>query len=148
MKLLDQRTLDEIHSRPTRELARVREQQAEPVLRRARYLLPEDRLLITAAVEFQWPVRRLAELVHKPLGTVGRRLRRLSELLTDPFLAPILDGQVPLEPENRAIVLGYFLHGRTLKQLAKDHDLSVLQVSRRVEYFKGWIKGAQAKARP
>jgi DNA-directed RNA polymerase specialized sigma24 family protein len=147
MKLLDQVTLDQIPSRPTKELALVREEQAEPLLRRARHLLPEDHLLVVAAMELRLPVRRIAGLLNKPAATVCRRLRRLGQLLTDPFLVPILDGAVALEPENRAILIGYFLHGRTLKQLAAAHDLSVTQIARRVEYFKGWIRGAQEKGR-
>jgi hypothetical protein len=137
--------LDQTDGVPTRQVVACRDHAADVLIRRAAYLDPADRLLITTAVATRLSQRRLAELFGQPLGRVARRLKRLGKLLIDPHIAQLLDGPCHLDPADRQIAIGYFLRRQSLKHLAATHQMTPRQVSQRIEFFKGWMKGANGK---
>ena len=137
--------LDQTDGVPTRQVVAVRDHAADVLIRRAAHLDEADRLLITTAVATRLSQRRLAELFHQPLGTISRRIKRIGKLLTEPHIAQLLDGPCHLEPTDRQIAIGYFLRRQSLKQLARKHQMTPRQVSQRIEFFKGWMKGANGR---
>lgn len=126
---------------PIRERAAAEDHAADVLVRRAEFLTPDDRQLFTFALTTRLSKRRIAELFGLPLATVSRRLKKLHQLLTDPHIAQLLDGPCPLEPTDRQIAIGFFLRHQSQKRLAEQFDMPAHQVARRIEYFRGWIKG-------
>jgi hypothetical protein len=141
--------LDQTDATPTRQVVAVRDHAAEVLIRRAAHLDPADRLLITTAVATRLSYRRLAELFRQPLGTLSRRLKRIGKLLIEPHIAQLLDGPCHhLDATDRQIAIGYFLKRQSHKQLARQHHMTPRQVSQRIEYFRGWMRGANARGKP
>jgi DNA-directed RNA polymerase specialized sigma24 family protein len=145
MEQLDGVRLDRATASPIRTVAAATDHTEEVLVRRAQFLADDDRKLFIYAVTARLSNRRMAELFGLPVSTVSRRLKKLHRLLTEPHIVHLLEGPCHLEPADRQIAVAYFLHGRTLKELAALHDMRVGQVARRVEYFKGWINGARGK---
>lgn len=137
--------LDQAAGTPVRETAAAIDHTAEVLLRRARFLNADDRQLFTFALTTRLSRRRIAELFGQPLATVSRRLKKLNALLTEPHIVQLIDGPCHLEPADRHIAIGFFLQRQTHKQLSEQHDLPAHQVARRIEYFKGWLKGVNGK---
>lgn len=144
-KLLDGQKLDReatAHSRATAGAIKV---DSETVLRRASHLVNPDRMIVELFIRGQCSHRRIGTLLEMPHGTVTRRLRRIGQLLHDPMIVRLLDGPCPLERTDRQIAVGYFLHRRSLRDLAMMHQLSPTHVSQRVQFVRGWFRGASTK---
>ena len=117
------------------------ENATDIVLRRLQYLNPDDRMMMTCVLKTGCSYRHVGRLMGKPAATVNRRIKRLQKVLTEPHIAQLLDSPGGLEPADREIAIGYFVRGQTLRHLAKTHGVTEHQVGRRVEYFKGWMRG-------
>jgi len=141
IKLLDGQTLEQLAVSDLRTEARTVSGQAEVLLRRAAHLQREDRLLVEVTLRCHLSQRQLAVLVGKSHGTIARRLKRLTTLLKDPLVVRLLEGPCPLDRADREIAIGYFLHRRSLRDLAQSHQLSVPQISRKLHFVRGWFRG-------
>ncbi len=142
IRLLDGRTLEQQAVSNLRARSQVLAGQGDVLLLRAAHLQREDRLIVELSLRGQLSQRRLAELVGKPHGTIARRLKRLTTLLRDPLIVGLLEGPCPLERADREIAIGYFLHRRSLRDLACAYGVSAPQVSRTLHFVRGWFRGA------
>jgi len=142
MKLLDNQRLDQQAVSDLRERAGTIAAQGDALLRRADHLPREDRLLIELSLRSQLSQRKLAALVGVPHGTVARRLKKLATRLRDPLVVRLLDGPCPLERTDRELAIGYFVQRRPLRELSQQHHLTTTQVSRRLQFVRGWFRGA------
>jgi len=144
-KLLDGQCLDQTAVKDARSTAGAISATNQILLRRADQLSQSDRLLVELYVGCQWTHRRIGERLDIPYSTVARRLRRIGKLLHDPLIIRLIDGPCPLDRADRQIAVGYFLHRRSLRDLAMMHDLSVPAVSRRLQFVRGWFRGATVR---
>ncbi len=114
----------------------------DTLLRRAVYLLPDDEALIRTIA--QGASRRdAAQLMGLAPGTVSRRLHRLITRLRDPLVATLIDNPGDLPPENQQLGIDHYLLKRPLKELAKLHHRSRLEIRETLFELKGWHKGRQ-----
>src|SRR5206468_7824559 len=84
-----------------------RSEDAGELFRRARFLMPDDRLLIELAFKNQMSLRQIARATGRPAGSISRRLVRLCARLRDPSVLVIIDPAfpVPLSPEHRQLAV-------------------------------------------
>jgi hypothetical protein len=113
----------------------------QPLLTRARWLDPDDRLLVELAVKNRLSRRKLGQLFHVPAGTISRRLQRLAARLYDPLVADLVDPSCPLAPEYRQIGIEHFLRGQTIPTIADKHQMRHADVRSILQYTKGWHNG-------
>ncbi len=146
IKLLDGQTLEKQAVSTLRPRSVEIAGQGDVLLQRAVHLQREDRLIVELSLRGQLSQRRLAELVGKPHGTIARRLKRLTTLLRDPLIVGLLEGPCPLERADREIAIGYFLHRRSLRDLATTHGVSAPRISRTLHFVRGWFRGATLRA--
>jgi DNA-directed RNA polymerase specialized sigma24 family protein len=111
------------------------------VLKRAELLDPDDRLLVRLAVHNGVSRRQLAQMFHQQPGSVTRRLQRLGARLNDPLVVALLDARCPLPPEYRQLGVEHFLQGRTMRELADAHQMTLSEVRRVIAYLRGWHRG-------
>ena len=118
-----------------------------PALRRRAGALPQaDRALL----ELSWSgchLRHIAQLLGRAPGTVSRRIASLRRRLAEPIVRALLEHGAGLSDEQRDVGLGYFLHRRSIRKLAEEHELPASEVTRILAYVRGWAKGVQS-ARP
>ena len=144
MPLLDPTILErQLHVRAPRSLS----DGQRAVLKRADLLDPDDRLLVRLALHNGVSRRQLAQMFKQQPGSVTRRLQRLGARLNDPLVVTLLDGQCPLAPEYRQLGIEHFLQGRSMRQLADAHRMTLSEVRRVVAYLRGWHRGISAVAR-
>ena len=138
MPLLDPATLErQASARAPRGLS----DGQRAVLKRAELLDPDDRLLVRLAVHNGVSRRQLAQIVNQQPGSVTRRLQRLGARLNDPLVVALIDGRCPLPPEYRQLGVEHFLQGRTMRQLADAHRMTLSEVRRVIAYLRGWHRG-------
>src|ERR1700761_8713901 len=141
-KLLDGNRLTEVDAKNARSQGQIVSHVSEVMLRRASHLAKDDRMMVELRLRGQLSHRRIAKLMELPAGTVARRLKRLGSLLHDPLIVRLLDGPCPLERTDRQIAIGYFLHRRPLRELAVIHRQPLPQISKRLQFVRGWFRGA------
>ncbi len=144
-KLLDARVLGQLNTTDVRSVSIAVSHRSEAVLRRAENLAKEDQQLVELSLRAQLSHRRIGALMELPPGTVARRLRRIGMLLHDPLIVRLLDGPCPLERTDRQIALGHFLRRQPLRELAMIHRQSVSQISKRLQFVRGWFRGASVR---
>jgi len=111
------------------------------VLKRAELLDPDDRLLVRLAVHNGVSRRQLGQMFNQQPGSVTRRLQRLGARLNDPLVVALLEPRCPLPPEYRQLGVEHFLQGRTMRQLADAHQMTLSEVRRVIAYLRGWHRG-------
>jgi hypothetical protein len=139
IKLLDNQTLDR-HASPAVQSPRT--STSDALLRRAAHLTRDDQMLIELSVRSGLTYRRIGQLLEIPSGTISRRLHRLGSLLHDPLIVRLLDGPCPLDRDDRQIAIGYFLRRESLRDLSLVHRLPPAQIARKIQFVKGWFRGA------
>ena len=138
MPLVDHRRIDQdFTTQPPRSSAPHR----DGLLRRARHLQPQEKLLVELAFKNQLSHRQIAQILHVPAGTISRRLGRVCRLLRDPMILALLENECELPAETRALAIAHFLHRRSAAQLAGQHARSEGEVLRLLEYVRGWYRG-------
>jgi len=113
--------------------------QNHSLLDRARHLLPKEKLLIELAFKNQLSHRQIAQILQAPAGTISRRLQRICRKLRDPMILSLMDDACALSEEHRTLALEHFLHRRPVAELAKIHQLSDREISRMLDYVRGWF---------
>jgi len=142
IKLLDNHYHDEHTARSAWAQGRLDADRAELLLRRSEHLAADDRLLIELAIGRQYSHRRIASIVNAPYGTVGRRIKKLITLLADPLVGHLLEGPCPLDRTDRQVAIDYFVHRKPLRELSARYGLSILYISQRLQFVRGWFRGA------
>jgi hypothetical protein len=141
MPILEGRVMERVKGR-TPALA-----DGEPtaLLKRARLLDREDRLLVELAVQGRLSRRKLGEIFHVPAGTVTRRLQRLAARLYDPIVIDLLDDTCPLGPEHRQIGIEHFLLRQSVRAIAAKHRMREPLVRASLDFVRGWHGGLRAQ---
>jgi DNA-directed RNA polymerase specialized sigma24 family protein len=154
MPLVDHRVIERIRSAgaaPAQTPAPTRTRAEDPdaeLFRRARFLLPDDRLLLELAFKNHLSIRQIARLHNKPAGTISRKIMRLCKRLRDPAVVVLIDPAfvIPLRDEYRTLGVEHLLKGLSARQLADRHQMPVAEVRRIVSYIDGWCKGVISSA--
>jgi DNA-directed RNA polymerase specialized sigma24 family protein len=146
MPLRDNQRLDSYLVKETGYLPHLKDAGNE-VLKRSALLLPDDRLLVELVMRNHISYRQLAKIVRQSPGTVWRRMRRLSNRLFSPLVIALTEPTTPLGDEYRQLAIEHFLQGRTLEELAAQHQMTRTQVRRAVAYVRGWHQGLVSRWR-
>ena len=157
MPLIDHRVIDRLSSvRPetapehrSLQPRAVRGDDGSELFRRAKFLLPQDRLLIELAFKNEMSIRQIARATGKPPGSVSRKVMRLCKRLREPTVIVLIDPTLalPLAPEHRQLAIEHLVQGQSARQLAELHEMPVPEVQRMLEYVKGWCKGVMSTSR-
>jgi hypothetical protein len=140
MITLDHGILDQV--RNPRRAADLQDMPSVRQLLRHAKLLPEnERMLVDLAVGQRIGLRALARIVRLPPGTVTRRLRRILARLRDPLVIAMLDPHCPLQPEMRQLGVEHWLLNRSQRALAETHRITVHEVRRMLDYIRAWHRG-------
>jgi hypothetical protein len=117
------------------------------LLTRARALSNQDRLMIELAFAKNLSVRQIARLLHRPPGSVSRRLHRLCKRLRDPIVAALLQHDCPLSPTFKQIAMEYFAQGVPTRHIALNRDMTRLQIRSILTFIRGWYRGVHIRDR-
>jgi DNA-directed RNA polymerase specialized sigma24 family protein len=150
MPLVDHRVIERISSAdrtPDRSTRAVDQSHDAELFRRARFLLPDDRLLLELAFKNHLSIRQIARLRNKPAGTISRKIMRLCKRLRDPAVVVLIDPlfAIPLRDEYRTLGIEHLLQGLPARQLADRHQMPIAEVQRILSYIHGWCKGVLAR---
>lgn len=115
------------------------------LLKRARLLEREERLLVELALQGRLSRRKLGEVFHVPAGTVTRRLQRIAARLYDPLVIDLLDDTCPIAPEYRQIGVEHFLQRLSVATIAAKHCMRAADVRASIHFIRGWHRGLRAQ---
>ena len=125
----------------TAQLAGRRATFRETLLRRARYLDPDDRQLLSLVYELNLPIRHIARMRRVSHGVLCRRITSLRKRLTMPLVVALMDETGFLDDFDRDLALAHWVRRQTLQQLADEHRLPRTDVRRRLQFVRGWFDG-------
>ena len=111
------------------------------LLRRGRFLLPHDRLLLDLVMKNRLSRRQVAMILGLEPGTVTRRLQRLGQRLHDPLVLALTDSSCRLAPDYRQLGIEHFLQGLSSTELADRHQIPRAHVRQMLAYIRGWHRG-------
>ena len=111
------------------------------LLRRAKLLPDDEKLLLELSVQRRLSSRQIGQILGVDNGTVSRRVRRIKRKLTDPVAVALCDPTCGLDPALRDLAVAHFLRGASARQLAADAGTTPEAVRRRIEYVRGWVRG-------
>ena len=114
-------------------------EMSERILGRAEYLEPADRALLEQVLERGVPPRQIAVLSGVSTRTVQRRVRNLMRRLTDPRVVCVLGEHRKWDRPTRAVALGVWVRGWTLRQTAARLGLTLHNVRQHVLTVRGRI---------
>ena len=112
---------------------------------RVSLLQKDDRILLELFLRAGASHRQIGRILHRPPGSVTRAIRRLGKRLHDPLVLTLLHPDCPLDPEVRQIGVEHFLTGRTVPQLARQHEMPAARVRRIVQSVRSWHRGVEAR---
>ena len=105
-------------------------------------LLPEkDQALLELSLRVGASYRVIARLLKRSPGSISRSIRRLGRRLHDPLVVALTDRDCPLDPTYRQIAVEYFLAGRSVAQLAREHERTDGEVRQIVKFVSSWHRG-------
>lgn len=108
---------------------RVREKK-ETLLHRATFLQDSDRALIFAYLDLGMSPDDLAHLHRVSAKVIRRRIERLTRMLADPCFVLAMQYSEKLPTPLAALARGYWMHGRTLRELAALHSQTLHAIRR------------------
>src|SRR6476661_3706850 len=121
-------------------------EQRKAYLARAQHLAPGDRMVMELFFGRGLTRQVIARLLKVPVGTVSRRLTRLTARLQDPLVCALLDApEGELSALHRSIGVGHFLCRTPVTHLARTHGMSARRVKQVVEYLRGWHSGTNGR---
>jgi DNA-directed RNA polymerase specialized sigma24 family protein len=109
--------------------------------KRISFLPDPDRKLVELSLNGRLKRREAALLLGLSAGTVTRRLKRLMTRLNDPLVVAAIDHGDLLPEGYKAVAIGYFLRGMTVRQISRALGMNVHEIERAVSYVRGWFKG-------
>lgn len=128
-------------------ISRVDDETPAKLRQRIELLLPDDRLLVELIMGGTISRRQAAQLMKLGTGTVTRRMQRIGARLHDPIVRHLMEPKCPLPPDYRQIGVEHFLAGLSSKKLAAKHGITSGEVSRMIEYVRGWHRGLSQRRR-
>lgn len=125
---------DRLSRRPGVDLRRrsVRD-EAETLVARAAWALPEDRRLIEAVYREGMPARAVAELRGEKAEQVRRRLRRVVRRLLSEAFVFVLRERDGWPAERRRVATASVLQGRSMRDAAKHLKVSFHEVRKQMQ---------------
>jgi|SRR5688572_8411708 len=106
--------------------------------RRMQFLDERDKKLLEMTFVGRISRREGATLMGMSRGGVTRRIRRIMNLLHDPFIVRLID-QGQLLPEGyQEIGLAFFLRRWPVERIAREVGMTPYQVRRALTYVRGW----------
>ncbi len=138
--VLSNQSLDQMEERSGRARA-----ESDQALRRAAHLLPDDRVLVEMVLQHRMSLRQVATVLRQTPGTISRRLRRITNRMTDPIVEALLDPEHRLAPDYRRLGLAYFLQGQSIPTIARTHELPVDEVKQIITFLRVWHRGMSAR---
>lgn len=125
----------------------LRSLQGDAVRQRVALLLPSHRAVAELVLCEGASHRQIASLLKCTPGQVSRLIRRISNRLHDPRVTALLHPECPLDPEYRQVGVERLLQGKTMKQLAHEHQVSPAEIRRRIDAIDFWYRGLVAARR-
>ena len=106
--------------------------------RRMQFLDERDRKLLEMTLVGRISRREGATLMGMSRGGVTRRIRRIMNLLHDPFIVRLIDEGQLLPEGYQEIGLAYFLRRWPVDRIAREVGMSPYAVKRALMYVRGW----------
>ena len=135
---------DRLSRRPGVDLRRrsVRD-EAETLVDRAAWALPEDRRLIEAVYREGMPARAVAELRGEKAEQVRRRLRRVVRRLLSEEFVFVLRERDGWPQERRRVATACVLQGRSMRDAAKHLKVSFQEVRKQMQVVDALFEAAR-----
>jgi hypothetical protein len=104
----------------------------------------DDRILVELTHVRRLPVRQVGPMLGLSPGQVTRRLQSVRRRLDHPIVQKITDQRISdryLDPGVRRIAIDFFLNKARLRDLAREHGLTVAGVRAHLRHVRGWAQG-------
>jgi len=82
-----------------------------------------DRALLTMYIEAGCSFHQLARLTGRNRSSVGRRIRRIVQRLSDPTYALCLENRAAFDDLELAVIRDRFIRGLSVQRICRDHCL-------------------------
>jgi DNA-directed RNA polymerase specialized sigma24 family protein len=109
---------------------------ARTIVQRAAALPPQERTLVLSVFDLGRPVAEVGRLlgIRGDPRSLRRRLRHLAARLLTPEFAYVVGNRDAWTPARRMVATEAFVHGRSCRQIAREHGMSfhVVRVHMRV----------------
>jgi len=86
-------------------------------------LIGDDKTLLLMYIQAGCSFQQLARLAGVNRSSVGRRIRRIVQRLSDPTYTLCLDSRWRFTDLEKAVIRDHFVRGLSLKRICRDHDL-------------------------
>jgi hypothetical protein len=140
--IVSNQSLDQLEERSGRTRA---EPQHDHALQRAAHLLPDDRVLVEMVLQHRMSLRQVATILKQTPGTISRRLRRITNRMTNPIVDALLDSNLHVAAQYRRLGIAYFLQGQSIPTLARAHQLPADEVKQIITFLRVWHRGMSAR---
>ena len=134
--------LDRIDPRQGRAAASadaLRAQWSDTLRDRARHLGQSDRLLVELYFRHALSYQKIGQTLGRSRGTVHRRLAAVVRRLKSPLVAAVLEPKCPLPQHLRELGVRRFLRDESIRDLAKDYNVTRHQMQRQLQQLEGWV---------
>ena len=111
------------------------------LMRRAEGLPRRDRLLLELVFRDGLSHREVADVMRIPRGSISRRVRRLLRRVNDPLVVAVGSETCPLPRNLRALALRVYRDRVRLRELAREHDVAVTTLRKRLLFVRAWFDG-------
>ncbi len=123
------------------------EQRRQTMLRRARFLPPEDQFILNAILCRHMTMRDLSSQLGHSAGTICRRFRKMLHCLGSPMVTALLDTPDGLAENYRQIGIDRFLLGLSLSSIALRHAIGRHEIMGILAYLRLWLNLKAAASR-
>lgn len=101
---------------------------AETILMRSQWLPPADRALLASVFDRGQRVREVARLTGRPERSLRRRIKALVRRALSVEFAFVASRHGQWSPTLRAVAVAVYLHGRSIRAVARDLNLTCYAV--------------------
>lgn len=102
------------------------------------YLAQRDRALLEMSLKHGMSRRQMGMVLGLTAGTITRRLRNLTNRLSQPIVLSLTDPRCTLAGDLRQIGIEYFLHRLPQPEIARRHQMSRYELMKQIEQIRGW----------
>ncbi len=104
-------------------------------------LVGRDKLLLTMHLENGNSFRQIAQLVGVNEASIGRRIRKIIDRLTDGEYITCLRNRQRFSSEEMAIAKDYFLSGMSMEKIATKQNMTYYAVRKSIRRIRKAVKG-------
>jgi len=108
---------------------------------RANLLVGKDKVLMTMYLENGNSFRQMAQLAGVSEATIARKIRTLSERLTDGEYITCLRNRDKFSEIELSIAKDYFLTGLSMRKIAASKHYTLYSIRKTVKKIQGVLKG-------